>query len=173
MNQRTRRERSILRYRRRGAVVLPRARSLIDAIRLRQGERRSLAEARLQLLLRHYTVGDGIAYIPYDAAQFPPSGVHVEQIGPSGAGKTNPYWGPDAFAKPVNGAYWLGAELDDGQDDGEHTRDGECTACGPCEANDGGTEMDQTGVPLSCGCCLCEQEDAERAESEEEMGETW
>ena len=131
---------------------------------------------RLRLLLQRFTMGDGIAYIPYDAlgehAPAPRSGgvPHTATVGPQGHGKTilpDPSL-PWATA-PINAAYWIGGETEPATST-EHTYNGECPTCGECAAVAGETEL-VNGVPESCGCCLCDQEDAEQ--DYEEMGADW
>lgn len=94
-----------------------------------------MAGLRMELLIKHHSIGDGIAYIPYDAlgedAPAPRSGSapHTAQVAPTDQG--NPFWGPDAWAGgkrvptfplatlpvpsglppvPINAAYWMDDE---------------------------------------------------------------
>lgn len=150
MNHATRVRRDMLRERRRHGAGL----TVYD---LRAGMNRpdsklALTGLRIRLLLQRYSMGDGIAYISYDAlaehAPAPRSGAVPAGIVPVPSGL------PPA---PLNAAYWV---EDDDQDEYQrtvfvHDYSGDCPTCGPCEFYTEG------GIPVSCGCCACDQDEEE------------
>jgi hypothetical protein len=179
VNARTRRERAMLRERRRWGAGLTEA-DLRAAFRTDRG-RLYLAAARLELLFRHNALGDGMAYVSSTDPRLPRAGEHTEILGPTGSGKT--FWGPGAFMPPVegggtlhavptglpptprpafpfalppiNGAYWMG---DDGQeDDDPHTYDHMCPDCGPCRRDDAAAQAWGDPEAYACDCCGCEE----------------
>lgn len=130
MNARSRKERAILRQRRRdgwaaGWVIIVRRRSIArqKAAGLLPDTPPALAAARLALLFQAYSIGDGIAYVPNNDPRLPRAGDHTETLGPTGSGKT--YVAPSALP-PINSAYWMDEQADAGDVDQDDS---------PCEAD--------------------------------------
>lgn len=114
MNARARRGREIIRQQRRArrqererararAYVIERRHRSLEAQRaagLFPFPPMQEAARRIEALFRHYSICDGIAYVP--TSEIPPPGQHTEILGPTGSGKT----------LPINAAYWIGEDVE-------------------------------------------------------------
>lgn len=110
MNARARRARAIIREerrRRRAERQIKQVRAYLAARRRRSIEAqraaglypfpsKQSAAHRIAALFQHYSVGDGIAYLPHD---FPPPAATDLQPVPTGL-------------LPINAAYWIGEDVD-------------------------------------------------------------
>lgn len=152
MNARARHARAVIRGERRRRREGRRRRSL--AAQKATGLWLTPSAARLAQLMQHWALGDGIAYVPHDGLT----------AGATGPGKT--YLAPSGLA-PVNGAYWVGGELDQGDaEDDVHTWDHACPECGPCKRDDAAAEAWGDPAAYACDCCGCEEDERQRREED-------